>query len=101
MSENLTTFTGSVETLDALRFTPAGIPVLSLEVKHRSSQEEAGHERLIELILPVIAIGDIAKQMEALPLGARIEVQGFLAHRSLKNKSVVLHATHCTQKLES
>jgi primosomal replication protein N len=101
VTRNLATVEGVLETVDVLRFTPAGLAILDLELKHVSIQQEAGHDRRVEVIIPVRASGQLAEAMQQLPLGKPLSVQGFLAHRSIKNRSVVLHATAYRQELES
>lgn len=78
---------------EPLRYTPAGIAVIDAVLAHQSVQHEAGHDRQVEFDLPVRFAGDQAELVGRLPLGAQIEVQGFLAPRRKGSKSLRLHVT--------
>lgn len=81
--------TATVLTVAPLRYTPAGMPLLQMQLQHDSEQQEAGLNRKVQCQLPAVLIGDNAK----LPLqsGDCIKVKGFLAQRSAKSTQVVLH----------
>ena len=74
-----------------MRYTPAGIPVSEGSLQHASTQIENGSERLVNLEIAVIALGDNARWLEAAPLGGTVKVTGFLAARSRNSKTSVLH----------
>jgi primosomal replication protein N len=71
--------------------TPAGVPVVECLLAHRSRQWEAGIEREVSCELRAVALGDSARLMAAAPPGAQLKVAGFIAARSLKSRSPVLH----------
>ena len=75
--------------LEPLRYTPAGIPLLSLVLQHHSEQIEAGMKRKIECEIEAVILGDLAHK--PFKLGANLIVQGFLAKRSMKSTQLVLH----------
>jgi primosomal replication protein N len=77
--------------VSALRRTPAGIPVVSCVLAHASRQIEAGIEREVKLELPAMAIGELAQTLSAVAPGARISVTGFMAAKSARSCSPVLH----------
>lgn len=77
--------------LEALRHTPAGIPVLSLVLKHASIQNEAGMKRQADCEVPAMAMGNLAQQATGLKIGDKIKVVGFLTKKSLRNDRLVLH----------
>lgn len=83
--------TGEVVQLDTLRYTPAGLPLLSFVVRHASEQSEADMKRKVECEVPVIAIGQIAEQARAIQMASQVKLAGFLAKRSLKSSQLVLH----------
>lgn len=83
--------TGEVVQLDALRYTPAGLPLLGFVVRHASEQIEADMKRKVECEVPVIAIGQIAEQARAIQVASQVKLAGFLAKRSLKSPQLVLH----------
>ncbi len=93
---NLTQLSGVVLERGALRYTPAGIPVIEFRLLHESEQIEAETLRKVECEMPCIALGPVVKLIAALKPGEgmeRIRIGGFLAARSLKVRSPVLHVT--------
>jgi primosomal replication protein N len=52
---------------------------------------EAGGSRRIEMELPLRALGDAARWLEAAEVGSTVEIDGFLAPKSLKSRTPVLH----------
>lgn len=91
MSCNRLELSGEVVVLEALRHTPAGIPVLSLTIKHASIQIEAGMKRQADCEVSAMAMGDLTKKAQTLQIGDQIKVSGFLVRKSLKNDRLVLH----------
>ena len=75
-----------------MRYTPAGVAVSEARLQHRSQLHENGGERLVEVELAVVALGDLAKVLAAGSLGGGVKVEGFLAARSRHSKTPVLHA---------
>lgn len=93
---NLTSLSGVVLERGALRHTPAGIAVIDFRLLHQSEQVEAESLRKVECEMPCIALGPVANLIAALKPGEGMEsvkVGGFLAARSLKIRSPVLHVT--------
>jgi len=78
---------------DALRRTPAGIPVLELEMTHASTVVEAGMERNLAFAFEALAVGEVALRLERVELGALVEVEGFLALRSRRSTRLRVHVT--------
>jgi primosomal replication protein N len=74
-----------------LRYTPAGVPVCEGRLQHRSIQTESGAERQVEVEIPLLALGDVARYLIAAPLGGGLRVTGFLAARGRNSRSPVLH----------
>jgi primosomal replication protein N len=74
-----------------LRYTPAGVPVSEGWLQHSSSQIESGAERLVEVEIAVVALGENARWLQAAPLGGSVKLTGFLAAKSRNSKSPVLH----------
>lgn len=77
--------------LDALRHTPAGVPVIEFLLQHESEQLEAGQMRRVECEMACVALGDPARVMSGARPGGQLRVGGFLAAKSLKRRSPVLH----------
>jgi primosomal replication protein N len=78
----------------ALRHTPAGVPVLNIVLRHESRQEEAGAQRLVTCEMQAVVLGREGELVAAAPLGSGLELTGFLAAKSLRNRQTVLHVTH-------
>lgn len=91
MNCNRLELSGEVATLEALRHTPAGIPVLAFTLRHASIQNEAGMKRQAECEVPAVAMAELAKQAAGLKIGDHVKVAGFLAKKSLRNDRLVLH----------
>jgi primosomal replication protein N len=77
----------------ALRYTPAGIPVIEFRVVHVSEQLEVNAPRRVECELACVAMGTPALLLKESSSGMALTVRGFLAARSLKQKTPVLHVT--------
>lgn len=83
--------------IEPLRYTPAGIPLLSVVLRHASEQIEAGMKRKVECEVNAVVLGDQilgTPALKRLKLGAHIRVTGFLAKRSLKSTQLVMHINH-------
>ncbi|MBI1891789.1 MAG: primosomal replication protein N [Burkholderiales bacterium] len=78
---------------DVLRYTPAGIPIVSGKLQHESKQVEAGVERLVEMEVAAIAAGEISGRFNQAELGATYQFTGFLARKNRNSKSLVFHIT--------
>ncbi|MCL2022159.1 MAG: primosomal replication protein N [Betaproteobacteria bacterium] len=76
---------------EALRYTPAGIPVCTGVLEHRSEQEEDGGIRDVECEVPLIALGDTAKWLAAATPGLEMALTGFIAAKSKNRKTLVFH----------
>lgn len=83
---------GVAHDVQALRFTPAGIPVLEFRLKHASTQSEAGSQRRVELDMPAIAFGGLAQRLAAEAPSGELTACGFLAPRGMRSAQLVLHA---------
>jgi len=88
---NKLVLSGEVVQVEPLRYTPAGLPLLSFAVRHASEQMEAGIKRKVECEMAVVAIGDIARQAQNIQLSSQVKLAGFIAKRSLKSTQLVLH----------
>ena len=91
MHDNEVQLSGQLVERDALRHTPAGIPILAFTLKHESTQIEEGVPRQVALELDGLAVGEVARRMEALARGRKIQLQGFLTNRSRHSRRLVLH----------
>ena len=75
--------------LDAIRYTPAGIPLLSFVLQHTSEQTEAGLKRKVECEVNAVVLGELAKT--DIQIGDHVKDKGFLAKRSAKSTQLVFH----------
>ena len=89
---NQLVISGEVVQIEPLRYTPAGIPLLSVVLHHVSEQVEAGMKRKVECEVNAVTLGDLA--LKGLVLGTHIHATGFLARRSLKSTQLVMHINH-------
>ena len=74
-----------------MRYTPAGIPIVTAKLLHSSKQVEAGIERLVELEVPAIASGEIAGKFNQADMSETYRFSGFMARKSRNSKSLVFH----------
>jgi len=82
--------TGSIGELQALRYTPAGLPALDVRLEHESTQAEAGMSRQVKASVKAVALGAVAERLQRQPLGSVWRFSGFLT-TPRNGKSVVLH----------
>jgi primosomal replication protein N len=78
---------------DVLRYTPAGIPIVTAVLQHVSDQVEAGITRRIDLEIAAIAAGEISGRFNRVELGQTLTFTGFLARKRRHSKSLVFHIT--------
>lgn len=91
--ENCLQLVACIVERDIVRFTPAGIPVVTALLRHCSQQTEAETERLVELEIPAMAIGKVADELNKLESGQVQHFTGFLAKKNRHSKSLVFHIT--------
>ena len=78
---------------EPIRYTPAGIPLLSFVLQHASDVMEAGFKRKVECEVNAVALGKIANDLTKanIQIDDKIKVKGFLAKRSATSTQLVLH----------
>lgn len=81
----------SIAERDTLRYTPAGIPIVSGTLQHRSEQAEARVSRQVEFEIAAVAAGEISGRFASAELGAVHRFRGFLARKSRNSKALVFH----------
>ena len=92
----------SIAERDVLRYTPAGIPIVSAKLLHSSQQLEATVQRLVEFEMSALAAGEISGRLNQVELGEIFQFTGFLARKSRNRKSLVFHITDFeTPKLDT
>ena len=93
MQANALTLSGTITAIEPLRHTPAGLPLLRLQIAHRSTQTEAGMQRQVECEVGAVGIGDIATALATFKQGAAIQVTGFLSKKGRGSTQLTLHVT--------
>jgi primosomal replication protein N len=83
----------SIAEREVIRYTPAGIPIVSAKLLHGSQQVEAGIDRLVEFEIAAVATGQISGRFNQAELGKAYQFTGFLARKSRNSKSLVFHIT--------
>ena len=91
---NRVEISGVLTGLQALRHTPAGVPVVEFRLKHESERAEAGANRKVSAEIDAIAFEAQARLLAAGPLGRLLKAEGFLCARSRQSKKPVLHVTN-------
>ena len=80
--------------MKALRYTPAGVPVVEFRLKHQSERAEAGVRRKVEAEIDALAFESQARLLAASALGRPLKAEGFLCAKSRQSSKPVLHVTH-------
>ncbi len=75
-----------------LRYTPAGLPALDLQLKHESELMEDGVARKVLMELRAVAIGAITQALGSMALGEAGLFGGFLA-AARNGRGVLFHIT--------
>ncbi len=89
--QNRLVLTATVEREDILRYTPAGLPVIDMWLRHHSRQREAGFERDVMCEIQAVMAGEHCRQWAGKLAGQQVEVSGFIGQRSMRNPRLVLH----------
>jgi len=76
--------------LDALRYTPAGLPALNMRLEHESDIQEAGQTRQVKAAVKAVAFGAMAERLVKQAIGSAWKFSGFLA-TPRNGKHVVFH----------
>jgi primosomal replication protein N len=84
-------FVAFISERDVLRYTPAGVPIVSAILTHSSQQVEAGVARLTEFEITAFAAGEISGRFAQAELGAAHQFTGFLAKKNRSSKALVFH----------
>lgn len=87
---NQLVLTACIAELDALRYTPAGLPALNLQLEHESELQEAGQARQVKATMKTVAFGATAERLAKQAIGSAWRFEGFLAVPR-NGKHVVFH----------
>jgi primosomal replication protein N len=89
--------TAGIAELEAMRYTPAGLPALNMRLEHESTVQEAGQSRQVKAAVKAVAFGAQAERLAKQAIGSQWRLTGFLA--SARNgKSVVFHIQDISQE---
>jgi primosomal replication protein N len=88
---NELTFTASIAEREILRYTPAGMPIVTATLLHRSQQIEAGIQRQVEFEITALAAGEISGRFSQAELGGFYQFTGFLTRKNRNSKALVFH----------
>ena len=88
---NQLALTATVLELQPLRYTPAGVPAIEMQLEHESEVMQAGMKRRISMTVSAVALGDIARLLADTPLGAQLSLEGFLAPTRKGSGKLVVH----------
>ena len=87
---NQLVLTACIAELDALRYTPAGLPALNMRLEHESDIQEAGQTRQVKAAVKAVAFGATAERLVSQAIGSTWKFNGFLA-TPRNGKHVVFH----------
>jgi len=82
--------TANILEIEALRYTPSGLPALNLRLEHVSEITESGQLRQVKVNMKSVAIGTVAEQLAKQEIGSNWRFTGFLA-TPRGTKYVVFH----------
>ena len=83
----------SIAEREAVRYTPAGIPIVAARLLHSSTQSEAGIARVVEFEIAAQAAGSISERLSQAELGGTYHFSGFLARKNRNSRMLVFHIT--------
>ncbi len=86
----------SIAELNAMRYTPAGVPALDLRLEHESLRQEAGQERQVRASVKAVAFGALAERLVKQAVGSSWRFQGFVA-TPRNGKNLVFHIQDFSQ----
>ena len=93
---NQLVLTACIAELDALRYTPVGLPALNMRLEHESDIQEAGQTRQVKAAIKAVAFGSIAERLVKQGVGSAWRFNGFLA-TPRNGKHVVFHVQEFQQ----
>ncbi len=79
-------------TCDALRYTPAGMPLLNFTLFHESVAGEGDQALKAQFELSVSITGQAAMELSRLGEGTRLVLKGALVPRSRRGQQLVMRA---------
>lgn len=96
MPANSLVLSACIAEVEALRYTPAGLPALNLRLEHESEVLEAGQSRQVKAAVKAVAFGTLAERLVKQAIGSVWRFNGFLA-TPRNGKYVVFHIQEFSQ----
>ncbi len=81
-----------LEERGALRYTPAGLPALDLNLKHESEDSQDGVPRKVSMQMKALVVGSLVESVTKLALGASAVFAGFMA-TARNGRGLLFHIT--------
>ena len=75
-----------------MRYTPAGLPVFDLSLKHESQVMQEGHLRQVSVEIKARALGSVTARLAHAELGSSHGFAGFLGSQR-NGRGIVFHVT--------
>jgi primosomal replication protein N len=88
---NVFNLVASITERSLVRYTPAGVPVLQLQLSHSGEVTEAGKARQVEFEIQALALGDTALSLDRSALGETLHFSGFMARKTRNSKHLQFH----------
>lgn len=85
---------GEIVDLEALRYSPAGIPIARATLKHQSQQSG----RSMQCELAVAAQGEMAKRLAGLKPGSRVKAAGPITRASANGRTLLMWIEQLTEE---
>ncbi|MDU0810787.1 MAG: primosomal replication protein N [Burkholderia sp.] len=85
--------TASIVERSLVRYTPAGIPLISATLHHCKKVIEASISRQVDMMIDAIAVGETSGKLESCKIGTDTLFTGFLAKKSRNTRALVFHIT--------
>ena len=87
--------------LSVLRYTPAGVAVVTVEIDHTSQVMQAGSPRAVAFNLEATALDDAAITVSQLQLGQQYSFKGFWAPAHYRTKRLGFHILQVHHSLDT
>lgn len=81
---------------DMVRYTPAGVPIVTFKLAHTSTQMEASFSRQVVCDVEALSAGESAQRVTQLALDKMYHFTGFIAHKGRNSKRLIFHVTAVT-----
>jgi primosomal replication protein N len=87
---NSLVLTACIVEVEAMRYTPAGLPALNFKLEHESEVVQEGVIRTVKAAIKAVAFGTLAERLAKQAIGSVWRFKGFLAN-ARQGKAVVFH----------